>query len=105
MKKGHFEYIQVPRGVYVIWGHYIMGNDTFNHFLTLSNVSEPWKHFKTQISEHIFFVHKKCLKMAKISSFFHTKKLILEILVLGCSYGSNTLEKVKTMLEVPFPMI
>ena len=44
-------------------------------------------------------------KMAIFGHFLYAKTSFFEILVLRCPYGSNTLEKVKTMLEVPFPMI
>ena len=43
--------------------------------------------------------------MANFGYFLYTKYIFFEILVLECSYDSNTLEKVKTMSEVPFPMI
>ena len=37
--------------------------------------------------------------------FLQKKNMFFEIMVLGCLYGSNTLDKVETRLEVPFPMI
>ena len=43
--------------------------------------------------------------MGDFDNFFDQKYIFFEILVLGCLYGSNTLEKVKTMLKEPFPMI
>ena len=97
--------MQGTRGLYMIWGHYIIGNGTFNLFVTLSNVLEPQKHFKTKFWKNIFFVYKICLKLAKISLFFYAKQLLFEFLVLGCSYGSNTLDKARLRSEVPFPII
>ena len=85
----------------MIWGHYIIGNGTSNIVLTLSNVLEPYEHPNTKISKNIFL----CTKNVQFLDFFDKKYEFFEILVLRCSHGSNTLEKVKTMLEVPFPII
>ena len=105
MKNRFFVYIQGGRCVYMIWGHYIIGNGTSNLVLTFSNVLEPYEHPNTKISKNIFFAYKKWPKMAIFGKFLYVKNIFFEILVLGCSYGSNTFEKVKTSLEVPFPMI
>ena len=47
-----FVYIQDPRCVYMTWGHYIIGNDTFNIVLIFSNVLEPYEHPNTNISKN-----------------------------------------------------
>ena len=43
--------------------------------------------------------------MAIFCHFSYLKKSFFEFLVLGWLYGSNTLEKVRTRLEVLFSMI
>ena len=69
MKKCFFENIQAPRCVYIIWGYYIIGNDTSDIVLTYSNVLEPYEHSNTKISKNEFFVYKKWPKMAIFGHF------------------------------------
>ena len=89
----------------MIWGHYIIGNGTSNLVLTFANILEPYDHPNTEISKNKFLRYKKWPKMAIFGHFLYLKNLFFEISVLGWSYGSNMLAKVRTRLEVPFPMI
>ena len=58
MEKWFFVYIQSARGLYMIWGHYIIGNGTSNLVLTFSNVLEPYNHPNTKISKNDFLRYK-----------------------------------------------
>ena len=64
MKNVFFVYTQEPRGVYMIWGHYIIENGTSNLVPTFSNVLGPHDHSKTQIWESYFFAYQKWPKKA-----------------------------------------
>ena len=59
VKKCFFVFLQVPGCLYMIWGHYIIGNGTSNLVLTSPNVLEPYEHLNTKISKNIFFAYKK----------------------------------------------
>ena len=55
VKKCFFVYIQGPGCVYMIWGHYIIGNGSSNIVWTFFHVLEPYEHPNTKISEKYFF--------------------------------------------------
>ena len=59
MKNGFVVYIPGPRCVYMIWGHYIVGNGTSDIVSTYSNVLESYKHPNTKLSKNIYFMYKK----------------------------------------------
>ena len=83
----------------------MIGNGTSNLLLTSSNVLEPYNHPNTKISKNDFLRYEKWQKMAIFCHFLYLKKSFFEIFMLEWLYGSNTLEKGRTRLEVPFPMI
>ena len=56
MEKWFLVYIQSARGLYMIWGHYIIGNGTSDLSRALSNVLEPYEHPNTKISKINIFV-------------------------------------------------
>ena len=105
VKKCFFVYIQGPKGLYMIWGHYIIGNGSSDLRLALSNVLEPYEHPKAKISKSYFFLRKKRLILAIFRHNLYTKNIFSRNLVLKCFYGSNTLDKVTKRLKLPFPMI
>ena len=72
VKKCFVVYIHVPGCLYMIWGHYIIGNGTSNLVLTFSNVLEPYEHPNTKISKNSYFLSKK----SKNWPFFVHKKYI-----------------------------
>ena len=105
MEKWFFVYIQSARGLYMIWGHYIIGNGTSDLSGALSNVLEPYEHPNAKNSKSNYFVQKKRLILANFRHILYTKNIFFQNLVLKCSYGSNTLDKVAKRLKVSFPMI
>ena len=74
MKNVFFVYTQGPRGVYMIWGHYIIENGTSNLVPTSSNVLWPYDYIKTSHHEnfekYIFCVQK----VAFFGHFWYAKK-------------------------------
>ena len=105
MEKWFFVYIQSARGLYMIWGHYIIGNGTSDLSGALSNVLEPYEHPNAKNSKSNYFAQKKRLILANFRHILYTKNIFFQNLVLKCFYGSNTLDKVTKRLKVPFPMI
>ena len=105
MEKWFFVYMQGTRGLYMIWGHYIIGNGTSDLSWALSNVLEPYEHPNAKNSKSNYFAQKKRLILANFRHILYTKNIFFQNLVLKCFYGSNTLDKVTKRLKVPFPMI
>ena len=90
------------RSLHVKLDHNMIGNGRLDIVLTLSKVSEHFETLKWWISKHIVFVSKKCHKNA---TFLVTKTICFEIYHLSVSKCSDTLERVKTMSNLPFPII
>ena len=74
MKNEVFLYIQVLRGVYMIWGHYIIENGISNLVLTLSNMVGPYHHPEASYLNRF----KKCIfcvqKVAIFGHIWYAKK-------------------------------
>ena len=75
MEKWFFVYIQSARGLYMIWGHYIIGNGTSDLSAALSNVLEPYEHPNTKNSKSNYFESKKRLILANFRHILYTKKM------------------------------
>ena len=105
VKKCFVVYIHVPGCLYMIWGHYIIGNGTSDLSRALSNVLEPYEHPNAKNSKSNYFARKKRLILANFRHILYTKNVFFKNLVLKCFYGSNTLDKVTKRFKVPFPMI
>ena len=68
-----FVYIQGSRWLYMIWGNYIVGNDSSNIDLSFSNVLEQFEHPKSKISKSWYFV----CKISPFYAIFIRQKVIL----------------------------